>query len=435
MRQVKLRQKLEYEEDGPYYEVEDFLAHDLDLMVLCLLLQAHKQKREVFHFVDFYKGAYWSRSDYPDDAQFNDELYGIEDSIFDHICFMVSDLRVANVIAAGIDDADRLTEDVVRKIADYGPIRDEDQLAEYQYTLEQVFFLKNIIQEDRLRLLAEYHDNNKDVPSYLYGTRYENDFFSNEEGFFAKLQLPILEAPQRIIMKFLFDENGLSTIEQKIQNYIDGFAADAHLTGERGEKKFSQHIESFYRYIHQVNFVGRIVNIPFSVLQVKDFDAVKVLKYLEYSGRISINWLDEGSWSVHFLQVPTSPSDLVGEFEVVDIPESKTQRLKYNLSFAPMTSVLSFTDQEGSMKDIKIIGQVQKEVLRIIFEKPEKAFDEWSVYDICEKDIGGDLDEKAVANALFQLNRKIALKMPAVKKLFVYSKHSAQLNPEYINKN
>lgn len=92
-------------------------------------------------------------------------------------------------------------------------------------------------------------------------------------------------------------------------------------------------------------------------------------------------------------------------------------------------------DQSGQEYKVKVQGQVQKEVLRVIFLNPKNTYSEWSLYDISEMLGQDDVNETAVKNAIYQFNRKVKLEIPEVKNLFELTKHSAQLNPKYVSKN
>ena len=92
-------------------------------------------------------------------------------------------------------------------------------------------------------------------------------------------------------------------------------------------------------------------------------------------------------------------------------------------------------DQNGTEHQIKLQGQVQKEVLRVIFTNPKNAYLEWSLAEISEALGRDDVNEVAVKNALYQFNKKVQLAIPNVLNLFQCTKYSAKLNPKYTNKN
>ncbi len=112
----------------------------------------------------------------------------------------------------------------------------------------------------------------------------------------------------------------------------------------------------------------------------------------------------------------------------------KTKEIKFNLSFAMQTGIMTLTDQDNNKYTISVQGQVQKEVLRVIFRNPEDTYLEWSLYDISVALGEDDVDTKAVKNAIYQFSRKVKLNIPQLENIFELTKHSAKLNPKYISK-
>ena len=113
---------------------------------------------------------------------------------------------------------------------------------------------------------------------------------------------------------------------------------------------------------------------------------------------------------------------------------ARLKEIKLNLSFGSQTGIMTITDQNNSEYKIKIQGQVQREVLRVIFRNPENTYSEWNLSDISEILGGNDVDETSVKNAIYQFNKKVKLKIPEVDNLFELTKYSARINPKYINK-
>ena len=108
------------------------------------------------------------------------------------------------------------------------------------------------------------------------------------------------------------------------------------------------------------------------------------------------------------------------------------KEIKLNLSFSLQTGSMNLIDKSGLEYKISVQGQVQKEVLRVIFQNPENSYSEWSLYDISELLGGADVNETAVKNAIYQFNRKVKLTIPSIENLFILTKHSTQLNPKYV---
>ncbi len=117
-------------------------------------------------------------------------------------------------------------------------------------------------------------------------------------------------------------------------------------------------------------------------------------------------------------------------FELVFSKLNKTED-KPVFSFSIIAGILTIEDQDNKKYEIMIQGQVQKEVLSVMFKNPKKIYEEWSLYDISEILGNQDVDEIAVKNAIYQLDRKIKLAIPNIKKIFDLNKHSARLSPTF----
>ena len=114
-------------------------------------------------------------------------------------------------------------------------------------------------------------------------------------------------------------------------------------------------------------------------------------------------------------------------------PQEDTILLK-KLDFSHQIGLLKLIDQNDIEHDIPVQGQVQREILRVIFQSNTDAYSEWSLYDISEILGPDDVGERAVKNALYQFNRKVQLEIPALKNLFVLTKHSARIDQKYLIK-
>src|SRR3989344_4012698 len=246
-------------------------------------------------------------------------------------------------------------------------------------------------------------------------------------------------APSRIEIELTFIDYVAKEIHQEIEDYIISFSMDSFLekvpTYRPKRYYFSKQLENFFGYISKLPVIDGVINIPFSALNEQGFEVVKILSYLETERRAKVsNWLDTEFWNVKFHITPITLASLLGQ---ENKPHNKVtdQKLKLNLSFSPKTGTMQIKDQDGKEYKIKVQGQVQKEVIRVIFLNPENIYEEWSLYDISEL-LGGsdDVNETAVKNAIYQFNRKVKLEIPQVENLFNLTKHSAQLNPKYVSK-
>ncbi len=124
----------------------------------------------------------------------------------------------------------------------------------------------------------------------------------------------------------------------------------------------------------------------------------------------------------------------VNEDRILDQAQS-TKKIKLNLSFTPQTGILMMVDQDNMEYKIKLQGQVQREVLRVVFKNTKDSYSEWNLSDISEILGGNEVDETAVKNAIYQFNKKVKLKIPEIDNLFELTKYSTKLNSKYVNKN
>lgn len=114
--------------------------------------------------------------------------------------------------------------------------------------------------------------------------------------------------------------------------------------------------------------------------------------------------------------------------------DNTDEKLKFDLSFSLKQAIIFFTCVDGKQYEVKVQGQVQKEVLRVIFQNPQDTYTTWSLYDISEILGQQDVNEKAVHNAIYQFNKKVKSEIPELKNLFNLTKHSVKINTKYTDK-
>jgi hypothetical protein len=407
--------KIEYEEDQ-YHTPVDIINKDLDLLLLLIVIEAYKEDKDELRLTDLMKGNYWDNSDIKDEVTDTNDYWSIEDMVLEQIAFLTEDQRIGKLIGVGIDDPDQALQDTIFNATKIGPTATKDDVLSIVSAVEQITFLQNQDKEDK-RKLAEKH------PEKI------SEILSNKSVFI------IVEVPEHITLKFIFDKKGIEKFEDEIKDYIPKFKNDEFQTNlPRYQEKrlyFVQQIENFYRYLSRLDLIGDTLNIPFSILSERGFEAVKILKYLELNNIAELRWSDEGSWKVKFAEIPITPNSLLG---IKSEKQSKnSSKLKFNLSFIPQTGMLIFSNSDNEIK-VKIQGQVQKEVLRIIFKNPKNIYEEWSLYDISEALGSQDVNITAVKNAIYQLNKKAKLEIPGIDKLFEGDQHSVILNKKFIEK-
>ena len=416
-------------EDEQIYKPFDVINKDLDLLLILVLLEAYKEGKTELRCTDFLKGNYWDHDDIKSEIFDTNDHWTIEDMVLGQVDFLVEDQRLGNLVGFVLDNPNEALHDVIFNVTKISSATKEDVLSIVQ-TVEQITFLQHQ-DEQHKRVIAE-----KNPEKWREILHDKSVFISKDRKYTTALMGIIVEAPQHIILKFIFDKKGIEKFEKEIDEYIDKFRNDEFQDElPRYQEKrlyFTQQIENFYRYISKIDLIGDTLNIPFSILSERGFEAVKILKYLEKNDLIEMRWSDEGSWKVKFNEIPITPNSLLGI--KTDKKATKTSKLKFSLSFTPQTGILVFKNRENEYK-VKIQGQVQKEVLRTIFQNPKDTYTEWSLYDISNILGPNDVDRKAIQNALYNINKKVKLEIPELGKLFVYDQHSVILNEKYVEKN
>lgn len=231
-------------------------------------------------------------------------------------------------------------------------------------------------------------------------------------------------------------------LETYLEKYLEEFRNDNLIKPKSSKDEWDRiryFEQEFYRYKKQRQILLDVikakletqspskVKINYDELPKEHLNEGELFACLEREGLIK-----DGSYEFGGFDDKDKPHWLlqVDEEKIQDIPSDN--KIKLNLSFSPTTGVLTLIDQGGKEYKIKVQGQVQKEVMRVIFQFQERVSDEWSLYEISEMLGKDDADTTAVKNAIYQINKKVKLKIPEIEKLFEYDKHSAQLNSKYL---
>jgi hypothetical protein len=423
------KRKIEYENDQ-FYKAFDVINKDLDLLLLLIVLEAYREGKDELRLTDLMKGNYWDQSDIRSEVFDTNDYWSIEDMVLEQVAFLVEDQRIGNLVGVGIDNPDEALQDAIFKATKLGTTANKEDVMPIVGAVGQITFLQHQDNEKKQQIAEK---NPEKIREILLD---KSIFIERDRNYVQALQGIIIEVPEHITLRFIFDEKGAEKFESEIKDYIgkfrnDKFQADLPRYQER-RMYFVQQIENFYRYVSRLDLIGDTLNIPFSILSERGFEAVKILKYLELNNFVELRWSDEGSWKVKFNEIPITPNSLLGiKSEKQTLYGSK---LKFSLSFTPQTGMLTLKNAEIERK-IKIQGQVQKEVLRAIFKNPKNTYEEWSLYDISEILGPQDVNVTAVKNAVYQLNKKVKLEIPELEKLFEGDQHSVVLNRKFIEKN
>jgi hypothetical protein len=404
----------------------DYFNTDIKLLALRIVLESFYRGQNTFSLGQFLKGDYWKIEEFSDEIRDTDDYGSIENLVLQQVIQMIKDLNIGKIVRVSVKDLPSLAEKIIREAVEEKNST-ENEVMMYSAYINEIYTLKSLKDAQRLDI--------KDL-----NTEKWNRIDFTEDDFHRNIQQLSQIGSSFIEIAVEFNKKGPIEANKAIDDYINSFSEDQFI-----EKKplfrqkrfyFSKQIENFVEYVKRFPLIDGNMNIPFSSLSEQGFEVVKVLSYLEWKKRIKVrNWNDTELWNVKFHKLPITVTSLFGQEDKNELNNSnENQEIKLNLSFSSQFGTMTLTDQNGKEYEIKIQGQVQKEVLRVIFQNSKNIYTEWSLYEISEILGQDDVDETAVKNAIYQFNRKVRLTVPQVKNLFVLNIHSAHLNPIYLSK-
>jgi hypothetical protein len=404
----------------------DYFNTDIKLLALRIVLESFYRGQNTFSLGQFLKGDYWKIEEFSDEIRDTDDYGSIENLVLQQVIQMIKDLNIGKIVRVSVKDLSSLAEKIIREAVEEKNST-ENEVMMYSAYINEIYTLKSLKDAQRLDI--------KDL-----NTEKWNRIDFTEDDFHRNIQQLSQIGSSFIEIAVEFNKKGPIEANKAIDDYINSFSEDQFI-----EKKplfrqkrfyFSKQIENFVEYVKRFPLIDGNMNIPFSSLSEQGFEVVKVLSYLEWKKRIKVrNWNDTELWNVKFHKLPITVTSLFGQEDKNELNNSnENQEIKLNLSFSSQFGTMTLTDQNGKEYEIKIQGQVQKEVLRVIFQNSKNIYTEWSLYEISEILGQDDVDETAVKNAIYQFNRKVRLTVPQVKNLFVLNIHSAHLNPIYLSK-
>lgn len=414
-------------------EFFDYYNVDVKLLIIHVLLEGFYRGQKKFTLAEFLKGEYWKIEEISEEITDTNDYGSVEDLVLKQTIAIINDLRLGTITAIKVNYISRLMEKAMEEAIKTKD--DSHQNVEY-YTsvMREIYDLKQLSDAK----FKQDVETGQPTSSYTHdAVLFKQEDYWRHLQFIAALSAPFIE------IEIDFNDDNARLIHSNTSDFIDSFSQDdyiEHFPFYRQKRLyFSKQLENFYTYIKDFPVLNGYVNIPFSSLAEPDFEVIKVMSYLEVTGRIKVrNWNDTNLWNVRFHTLPITLSTLMGEqskSEKISIENNSIKPTpKLKLSFALQTAVMMAADSNGIEYKIPVQGQVQKEVLRVIFRKPEKVHDDWSLYDISELLGSDDVDVRAVKNALYQFNKKVQLKITFVDKLFEVTQHTARLNPKYIEK-
>ena len=419
-------------EEEPYHTPFDYINKDLDFLFIFIFLEAYKEKRDLLNFAGFFKGNYWDVDDIKSEVTDTQDYYSIPDMVLEQATFLFEDLRLGKIIEVGIDDTSETLKDLLIEVAKIGAERADEEAPYFTEAVEQICFLE---QQEHNKRFAEA-EKNPSAEIDLVRFRDKSVFFPNDEyhGYFRAMQPIVIHLPNHILIRVTYDSDAVARIEQEISSYLERFSKDELLSElPRYQPKrlyFAKQIENFYRYISKQNLIGNTINIPFTILTERDFEAVKILTYLQLKGIIQMHWSDEGSWKVQFDRLPITPNSLLGSNEVSSTPEVQDFS-KANLSFDEVKSILSVGNKTVRIQK----GRDQFHLLRIMFTDPKEVGKEWFYSEIAEKnDFAAQTDDKKFYNAAYQVKHKIK-RDTGLPDVLSTTTQSVRINPKYLRQN
>jgi hypothetical protein len=343
------------------------------------------------------------------------------------------DLNLGKITRISVTDLYGLTEKIVREALNKKD-GDEEDVMYYTSVLREIQDLEAIRSKQREIEFQEGKEEMRfDRTSANRVNFTENDFHRHIE-YISTVSSPFIE------IEIVFDNKTPNELNKEIEDLLQCFSQDDFFektpTYKPKRYYFTKQIENFFEYIKTLPEIDSYINIPFSILREQGFEAIKILSYLEKQGKIKVrNWNDTEFWNVKFHKTPVTLNSLLGQDKIEIGNEDNIEKIKLTLSFSLQTGTMILIDTKGKEYRINVQGQVQREVLRVIFQHPKNTYSEWSLYDISETLGGNDVNEIAVKNAIYQFNRKVKLSIPEVENIFELTKHSAKLNSKYVNKN
>ncbi len=413
------------DESGPYHTPFDYINKDLDLLFILIFLEAYKEGKTQLNFGEFFKGNYWDIDDIKNEVYDTNDFYSVPDMVLEQATFLFEDLKLGKILEVGIDDTSTALRDLLIEVAKIGQDRAKEEAPYFTEAVEHVCFLERQEQGRRQAEAEKQPEKYKEI--LRFGDR--SVFFPNDEhGYFRAMQPIVVHLPGHILIRVAYDEKGIRAIEKEIASFLEKFEKDEFVSEQSlyQEKRqyFTKQIESFYRYISKQTLIGDTINIPFTILTEREFEAVKILKYLQLNGAIQMRWSDEGSWKVKFNKLPITPNGLIRSTQT----NESTEPFKANLSFDHVKAVLSVSDKIVKIRK----NSDQYHLLRIIFEDPAQIGQEWFYSAIAEKyDYAARFDDKKFYNAAYQVKQKI-IRDTGLQDLLLTTAQSVRINPKYL---
>lgn len=344
----------------------DYFNRDLDFLIILILLEHYHNQKNLFKFSGFLKGDYREIKEIAEEIMDTNDFGSIEDLILNQISRMGEELKFFKVKAKGIYDDNELLVKIIKKAMEYKG--DDNVLSEPEYycsIIDDIYGLKKIKEEQ----IKQYIDSGKKYGSEIF----REIMIPPEKDNLSQIANIV---PEHILLKVKFDDNKIPKIEKEIKDFIYKFSKDKFLDSKPSYKNnrlyFSQQIINFYNYINALPVVDNSVDISFDILKNENFEAIKILKYLELGGEIKIaRWDDDNC-----LHIILKQNFSINKKDKTDKQDNNIRIEKARFK----NGILYFQNKEIDFSR----KQNQKDLLATLFKEPPKN---WH-YDEIQEDWG-----------------------------------------------
>ena len=292
----------------------DTINQDVILLFLLIIIEGSKTGKTTFRITDFFKGNLWDIPVVKYEMTDTNDHIDASGFVLNKVLSIFDDLGIGKIVSIGLDDIDTTIRDVLI-------VASKSNLQQGTYFTE---IMKQVCRFDYLRDEAIKAEKNPRLRNKLIDNH--GVVLYREKGIFdlGSISNVIFHAPSRVSITVTHEAEMITFIEDSIKRFLELFVADECLErlAPYQEKRlhFTQQLENFHQYVSKLAFIGDTVNIPFSILSEQDFEAVKILRYLETIRSINIRWADESSWRVQFAKIPITPNSLLGQEACVTHP-------------------------------------------------------------------------------------------------------------------
>jgi len=395
--------------------------NDYSLLIVLILLEKYQTKERddfgvcnIFQLHEFIKNDYSKLKEITNELEDTNDYSGINDLILNKIINIGDELNLFKLRDVGVFNFIEMQSKVLEKA-----IKNDDdfpcEVDYYSSVIDEIFELKKLNEKRIEKLINNNKFNRDEIYAPLYLDKYYN----------KKISLLIDIVPEDIVFRITYLDEGTKIVEKEVKIFINKFSKDLYKDyapdySDINRLYFSKQIENFYTFINDLPLIKNTINIPFSTLENKGFEIVKILKHLEINKKIKINkWNDENFWKIDFTNLPITIDSLIKDKdEEQDIKIEKTTFRSGTLFF--QNKQLNFDKKP-----------IQKDLLNTLFKKPKYK---WTNDEIWEDWGENDLKGKTLKfyTASDEINKTIALDT-GIRDFLIKSTKQIQINQKYIN--